>query len=175
MLCSNLKHICLFSCMLVLIYPISHSQNFANLPMLIPGHEQEFTQHSGFTPICISDAHIDSNGKLWLSTCPTEKQLFKLPLIQLDGYQFTPANTEALKVSEPGWLKFIGPGEKDRLNGYHGQDSCRTFFSFDLNTNQAELFPFDQFVPKIGNTKNIYQLRSGEWLYLYRTDDYFWI
>lgn len=169
------RHILAFFTTLLLVSATSHGQNISNWPLLIPGHEQEFTQKSGFTPICISDAYIDSNGKLWLSTCPTEKQLFKLPLVQLDGYQFTPANTDALKVSEPGWLKFIESGKKDHLMGYHGQDSSRTFFSFDLNTNHAELFPFDEFIPKIGNTKNIYQLRSGEWLYLYRTNDYFWI
>ncbi len=147
---------------------------FDALPKLEIAHRQEFSSKNGYSRTTTSNVFQDSQGRLWVSTGNVEQTMYDMPLMLLDGYQFSVAQTEGLTPVKNAMVKFMEITDDDRLWGYVSRDTTiQRFFSFDLSNQQSNILSLDGKVPEKSLIRSAFRSKEGHWYFFMREGDDF--
>lgn len=128
---------------LIIILSISSQYWIANaqplsLPKLLPASFEDFRDYRSFPSVCFSEAHVDANGRLWLSNCAVANQV-NLHLFQFDGYEFKQVKGALSKLNHLSTV--YGFTKDDVAIGKLMENDSEYLFFFDLQTETLETLP----------------------------------
>ncbi len=163
------KKITLTAILSITIIGLFAQPEFDTLPKLEVAHRQEFSSKNGYSRTATSNAFQDNRGRLWVSTGNVEQTMYDMPLMLLDGYQFSVAQTEALTPVKNAMVKFMEFTDDDHLWGYVSRDTTiQRFFSFDLSNQQSNILSLDRKVPKKSLIRSAFRSKEGRWYFFMR-------
>ncbi|MEM9820506.1 MAG: two-component regulator propeller domain-containing protein, partial [Bacteroidota bacterium] len=118
---------------------LGHGQDeLAALPLLTPSYSQSFDHFKTFPSMCFKKAFWDAKGRLWLKSCGSATQ-HRVHLFQFDGYEFRVVRAGLEELGIRANFSLI---HKERfLIGIDDYNRERSIISYDLFTNQLEIFP----------------------------------
>ncbi|MEL7120577.1 MAG: ATP-binding protein [Bacteroidota bacterium] len=110
-------------------------------PKLVPGYYENFRDYRTYPSVCIEDAFVDSNGRLWLSTCKSANTA-NIHLYQFDGYKFKLVKGELSQLNHLS--RIIGFTQKNEVVGTFEERNETQIFFFDLVSETISFLPIPE-------------------------------